>query len=238
LVREFGVKAVNLCDEPRETIEFKSRGRHRRVPLPTRLLHETDLFITMPVPKIHCMTGLTLSYKNQWGCTPDIMRLRRHFIFDDAIVAINRALRPVVVGDGTFFLDDNGPMYGTPVRMGLIIAATCAGAFDRYVSDLMRFPWRRVAHLRKAAEAGDMPMSLDEIAFNVSPSAAGGHTFRLRRTLQNWIALVGFKSRSLTWLGYECWFGRVVLHGILYALVGKSVKECSSGPQASTPAPD
>lgn len=148
---EFGVEVVNLNDESRDLIAFRSRGQTYQLPLPTRLLHETDLFITMPVPKIHCMTGLTLSYKNQWGCIPDTMRLRRHYIFDDAIVAINRALKPAVLADGTYFLDRNGPMEGDAVRMDLIIAASDAGAFDRYVSELMGFPWQRVKHLRRVA---------------------------------------------------------------------------------------
>ena len=224
LEREFGVKAVNLCDEPREMIEFRSRGRTQRLPLPTRLLHETDVFITMPVPKIHCMTGLTLAYKNQWGCIPDIMRLRRHYIFDDAIVAINKALKPWVLADGTFFLDDSGPMEGTPVPMDLIMAATDAGAFDRYVSELMGFPWQKVGHLRRAVAVGDMPARLEDIHYNVAPSKARTRTFKLRRTARNYIALAGFKSRFITWLGYESWFGRVVLHGILYAIAGKPVK--------------
>ena len=205
-------------------ISFRSGRRTYQLPLPTRLLHETDLFITMPVPKIHCMTGLTLSYKNQWGCVTDVMRLRRHYLFDDAIVAINRALKPAVLADGTYFLDHNGPMEGDPIRMDLIIAASDAGAFDRYVSELMGFSWRRVRHLRRAAELGDMPSRLEDIEYNVSPSDARTHTFRLERTLRNYIALAGFNSRFLTWLGYESWFGRVVLHTILYAIAGKPVK--------------
>ena len=225
LGEEFGVQIVNLCDAPREMLGFRSGGRTHKLPLPTRLLHETDLFISMPVPKIHCMTGLTLSYKNQWGCIPDVMRLRRHYVFDDAIVAINKALNPAVLADGTFFLDRNGPMdSGDPVRMDLIIAATDAGSFDRYVAELMGFPWQRVSHLRRAVQLGDMPARLDEISCSVSPAEARTHTFHLERTLRNWIALAGFRSRLLTWLGYESWFGRVVLHGILYAIAGKPVK--------------
>jgi uncharacterized protein (DUF362 family) len=81
LRKEFGVEIVNLNDEPRELISFHSGQKTCRLPLPTRLLKETDLFISMPVPKIHCMTGLTLSYKNQWDCVPDIMRLRQHYVF-------------------------------------------------------------------------------------------------------------------------------------------------------------
>jgi len=224
LVTEFGIEAVNLCEEDRELISFKSRGIVRQLPLPTRLLHETDLFITMPVPKIHCMTGLTLSYKNQWGCIPDIMRLRRHYVFNDAIVAINRALKPVVLGDGTYFLDRNGPMDGEPVRMDLILAATCPGVFDRYVSELMGFPWQKVAHLRRAVALGDMPANLEEIECSAKPSEFQTRTFHLHRTLRHYIALTGFRSRFITWLGYESWFGKVVLHSILYAVAGKPVK--------------
>ncbi len=224
LADEFGVEIVNLCEEEREFIAFSSHGGTYRVPLPVRLLHGTDLLISMPVPKVHCMTGLTLGYKNQWGCIPDKMRLRSHFVFNDAVVAINRALRPSVLADGTYFLDRNGPMEGEPVRMDLIIAATHVGAFDLYVSELMGFPWNRVPHLRNAVALGDMPSSLEEITFNVHPATARTRRFRLERTPRNWIALAGFHSRFITWLLYESWFGREVLHPVFYAIVGKPVE--------------
>jgi uncharacterized protein (DUF362 family) len=227
LSKEYGVEIVNLNEEPRELISFRSGRQNHQLPLPTRLIHETDFFITMPVPKIHCMTGLTLAYKNQWGCIPDIMRLRMHYIFDDAIVAMNRVLKPAVLADGTYFLDRNGPMDGHPVRMNLIIAASDTGSFDRYVSELMGFPWQRVSHLKRAAEIDDMPRHLSEITYNIPPDKLRVRTFRLKRSLRNWIALTGFKSRFLTWFGYECWFGKVVLHSILYAIAGKPVKPCS-----------
>jgi uncharacterized protein (DUF362 family) len=223
LREKFGCQVVNLCEESSDPFEFTARGRTQHILLPKRLLCETDLLITMPVPKIHCMTGLTMSYKNQWGCVPDIMRLRRHYIFDEAIIAINQRLKPAVLGDGTYFLDQNGPMEGVPVEMNMIIAASDAGSFDRYVSELMGFSWRRVGHLRIAAACGDMPVHLHEITYNVPPNLSAKHRFRLRRTFRNWIALIGFKSRFLTWLGYESWFGRVVLHSVLYAIAGKPV---------------
>lgn len=226
--KEFGVEVVNLCDEPSELIAFKSGGREHRLPLPVRLLHDTDMLITMPVPKIHCMTGLTLSYKNQWGCIPDTMRLRRHHIFNDAIVAINRALKPCVLADGTYFLDRNGPLEGDAIKMELVIASTDAGAFDRYVSELMGYPWQKVGHFRRAVELGDMPASLDLIEYNVCPISSRSRVFHLSRSFRNWIALTGFRSRFVTWLGYESWFGRVVLHGILYAIVGRPLQAQSS----------
>jgi len=224
LAKEFGIEIVNLCDEPQRLIDFQAGNRTYRLPLPVRLLEHTDLLISMPVPKIHCMTGLSLAYKNQWGCIPDTMRLRRHYIFDAAIVAINRALRPAVLADGTWFLDQTGPMEGHPVRMDLVIAASDAGTFDRYVSELMGYPWQRVSHLRCAAALGDMPERLEDIVYNAAPHVISQHRYTLRRSFRNWIALSGFKSRFMTWFGYESWFGRVVLHGILYAIAGRPIK--------------
>ena len=229
---EFGVEVVNLCNEEREPIFFDSGGKTYRVPLPVRLLRETDLLVSMPVPKVHCMTVLSLSYKNQWGCIPDKMRLRSHFIFNDAIVAINKALRPMVLADGTYFLNGNGPMEGEPVRMDLVIAATNAGAFDRYVSELMGFPWQKVPHLNRAVNVGDMPSRIEDITFNVHPSEASTYKFRLERTSRNWVALAGFRSRFLTWFLYESWFGRVVLHGVLYAIAGKPVNPKPEQPES------
>lgn len=224
LAEEFGVSVVNLCDVEKEYITFNSGWRKHSLPLPKLLLHETDLFITMPVPKIHAMTQVSLAYKNQWGCIPDIMRLRRHYVFNDAIVAINGALKPAVLADGTFFLDQHGPMDGIPIRMDYIIAAPDAGSFDRYVSELMGIDWRHVPHLRQAAAQGQLPRELSEIAFNSAPAEMRTHTFRLKRSLRDWIAFSGFSSRFITWFGYESWFGRVVLHAILYAFAGRPVK--------------
>lgn len=69
-----------------------------------------------------------------------------------------------------------------------------------------------------------MPQSLAEIDCNVLPAAVSTRRFTLRRTMRNWIALAGFRSRAITWLGYESWFGRTVLHGILYAIAGRPVR--------------
>lgn len=239
LEAEFGVTAVNLIHEPAEYISFRTRGGDYRLPLPARLLHETDLLISMPVPKVHAITRLTLGYKNQWGCLVEPMRLRHHHVFNDAIVAINRVLKPVVLADGTYFLDRNGPMDGQPVRMDLILAATDPGAFDRYVSELMGISWRAIPHLRRAAALGDLPRDLAEIEFRVSPAEARAPTFRLQRTLKNWVAVAGFNSRVLTWLLYDSWLGRVVIHGLMYAVTGPPLQDrtpASPGP-ARAPVP-
>lgn len=218
---EMGVDLINLNDEPCEMISFESKGETHQLPLPTRLLHDTDVFVTMPVPKVHAMTYLTLAYKNQWGCVPDPMRLRRHYLFNDAIVAINRALNPqIVLADGTYFLDRQGPMDGDAVPMNLIIAATDPGSFCLYVSKLMRMDWRKAPHLRRAVESGDMPTTLDDIEVNVHPEVVSTRRFHLQRSLRNYLVLPAFRSSYLTWLYYESWLG-LLAHKVLYAFVGR-----------------
>ena len=215
---ELGVELVNLGDEPTESIRFGSRSKQWELPLPTRLLRHTDVFVSMPVPKVHAMTYLTLAYKNQWGCIPDPMRLRRHFLFDDAVVAINKALKPkIILGDGTYFLDRQGPMDGDPVLMNLIIAATDAGSFSLYTSELMKIDWHKAPHLRKAVASGDMPASLAEIEVNVPPEAMNDREFHLRRSFRNYLVQPAFRSSYLTWVYYESWLG-LLLHRILYSI--------------------
>lgn len=55
---------------------------------------------------------------------------------------------------------------------------------------------------------------------NAPPSQFARGAFHMEPMLRTWIAFAGFKSRAITWLGYESWFGRVVLHWILYAFAG------------------
>ena len=79
------VEIVNISKLPSRTVELKAKGKPYFIELPVLLLDEVDFCITCPLPKVHCMTKITLSFKNQWGCLPDIMRLKNHFVFDEII---------------------------------------------------------------------------------------------------------------------------------------------------------
>jgi len=56
---------------------------------PVFLLDEVDVFVILPVPKVHVMTRVSLGFKNQWGCQPGAMRLRDHPASAKKILAIN-----------------------------------------------------------------------------------------------------------------------------------------------------
>ncbi|MDO9549052.1 MAG: DUF362 domain-containing protein [Candidatus Marinimicrobia bacterium] len=57
------------------------------------MLEQTDMTISVPVPKMHFVTRYTGAIKNHWGTVPDSMRLRNHFFFKHAINEIIRRLK-------------------------------------------------------------------------------------------------------------------------------------------------
>ncbi|MFM8359211.1 MAG: DUF362 domain-containing protein, partial [Verrucomicrobiota bacterium] len=82
LARELGVELVNLSFTEPEWIAMPAGWHRLRVPFPRLLLREIEAFITLPVPKIHMNTLVSMSIKNQWGCIQEPaerLRLHPHF---------------------------------------------------------------------------------------------------------------------------------------------------------------
>ena len=221
MARRLGVEVVNLSAAPAVTLRVRAGEREEAIPFPALLADGTDAFITMPVPKVHCMTGVSLAMKNQWGLIPDPLRLHYHYLFDAAILEINRRLPSArAVVDGTWFLDGGGPLEGTPVRKGLVIGADSIGECDRYLCALMGVDPLAVPHLRHAIEAGFVPRELSAVSHD--PTALERHRYRavLQRTPRQQVVRVFFHSRRLTRLMYTSWFGRA-LHAVFYKLAGR-----------------
>ena len=197
IAHRYGAKLVNLSNIETEVTELKLSSKTIiNVPLPRLLLHEIDVFITVPVPKVHVMTNVSLGFKNQWGCIPDTMRLMYHYLFDEMIIALNKILNPkIVIFDGTYFLDRTGPMDGDPVPMNLIIASNDIGAGSLVCCEIMNIDPEKVKHLRLARKEGMLPYSLEEICLNIPTNNFKVQKFRLERTIINWIALAVFNSK-------------------------------------------
>jgi len=217
----YGAQAVNLSRLPREVAETNVAGRRVQVELPSMLLHDIDVFVTMPVPKVHVMTGVSLGFKNQWGCIPDVKRLRHHPDFQYVVLAINKLLRPkLAVFDGTYFLNRTGPMDGDPVRLNLIIVSDDVGSGDLACCEIMKIDPNRIGNLRLAMREGVMPRSLSEAELNTDPFQFNHQKFILKRTAMNWVALAAFRSRIATWLLYESKFAKPV-HDLAYLIRGR-----------------
>lgn len=214
----YGVRQVNLTHYPREVVETEIADRPVAVELSRLLTRETDVFITVPVPKLHAMTGVSLGFKNQWGCLPDVKRLRHHADFARKILAINKILKPrLAIFDGTWFLDRGGPLEGDPIGKDLLIASSDAGAGTWVCCELMGIDPRSVAHLRLAIAEAMMPSATSEIATNVALDAFMGPAFRLQRTWRQRLSRAAFRSRLATIALYDSPLAKPA-HDLLYLL--------------------
>lgn len=216
--KRFGARIVNLSKSPAREVSGEIRGKEISMPLPVPLLDECDVFITVPVPKIHSNTLVSLALKNQWGCLPGPMRLRNHPEFASRVILINRILRPrMAIFDGTYFLNKTGPIAGDAVRKDLLIASDDIGAASMACCRIMGVDDRKVRHLMAARQAGMYPRSLEDVDCNQPPDDFRQERFYLKRSPIQYVAWAAFKSRLLTRIVYDSAIADV-LHQILYSV--------------------
>jgi|LQYC01.1.fsa_nt_gi Uncharacterized conserved protein len=208
------VKIVNLSQLPSRQVTLQANGTSYLLNLPELFFDEIDFSITCPLPKVHCMTKITLSLKNQWGCLPDTMRLKNHYVFNEIIGQLCEKLKfRYAFLDGKFGLDENGPMTGEAVELNWFVASNSLGAFDVVVSEMMGFDWRRIRHLKAAAKLGLIPQRKNiEIIGNIDSFK---RKFTLQRSFWNYPALFAFHSSALTHFFYLSKWSKI-LHDIMY----------------------
>jgi uncharacterized protein (DUF362 family) len=208
------VEIVNLSKLSRCTVELRANGKPYMIELPELFFNEIDFSITCPLPKVHCMTKITLSFKNQWGCLPDIMRLKNHFVFDEIIGQVCDKLKfKYAFLDGKYGLDNNGPMAGDPVEVNWFAASNSLGAFDIIVSEMMGFDWEKIGHMKMADKYGFMTKREDINVIGDIESLK--KKFVLKRNFWNYPALAAFYSNKLTQIVYFSKLSKL-LHDIMY----------------------
>ena len=208
------VEIVNISEIPSRTVELNVKGKPYYLDLPELLLDEIDFAITCPVPKVHGMTKVSLAYKNQWGCLPDVMRLKNHYVFDYIISQICDVLKfRYVFMDGKYGLNNNGPMVGDPLKVNWFVAANSLGAFDAIVAEMMGFDWKKIKHIEIASKYGFVPA--EEHREIIGNMEALRRQFVMKRTFWHWPALAAFHSKSLTRLFYFSNYSKI-LHNIMY----------------------
>lgn len=167
ICREAGVELVNLSKMPSVPVEDVIHGNKVKVFLPKFLINEVDCFMSVPVLKVHVMTGVSLSIKNLWGCYPDTMRCLHHKHLNQKLTSIAKALNPkLVVIDGMYALDGHGPMYGTAKKTDLIISSNNPVVADSLGANIMGISTKKIDHILLANREGLGTLDLDEVKIN------------------------------------------------------------------------
>jgi len=204
LAAETGARIVNLSFTDPEWLELRVGLRRLRVPFPKLLLHEIGAFITLPVPKVHLNTTVSMSIKNQWGCIQEpAERLKLHPYFAEVMYEFNSRL-PMAhsIIDGRYGLNRSGPMLGDPVELNWLIVANDLVAADRVCCRLMQIEDTSVGFLRHFRDRGwwqefsDIRLRSDWEKFRKTK-------FYLRRKWTDLPGLACFNSSFLAWLGYR-----------------------------------
>jgi uncharacterized protein (DUF362 family) len=216
IAKQHDVKLVNLSKLASRDIHFQYKGREFAVPLPQLLLDEVQLFITVPVPKVHSNTGVSISIKNQWGCIQEpTLRLKLHPYFSKVIKQINEALHVgVSVVDGRYGLNRNGPMRGDVEELGWLIVANDILAADIVCCKLMGIEPLSVKYLRFFNTKEPLP-ALENFHFSQDYHQFVGPKFYLKRELWDYPGYFAFQSPLLAYLAYHSPLSRM-LHKILY----------------------
>ncbi|OGO47018.1 MAG: hypothetical protein A2W34_08480 [Chloroflexi bacterium RBG_16_64_32] len=216
IAARLGVKVVNLSRVERRRVSLSVGKREVEIGLPRLLTDDIDFLVTVPVPKVHMYTVLSLAFKNQWGCIPEPGdRLRLHPYFNEVVLRVNELVKTrVAVVDGSYGLDESGPLRGRPVPLGWVVVADSPGAAARVVCDLLQIPVERVPHLRLAAERGLVP-PFERIVLNQDLGPFVADPFHRHLALTDYPGLLAFRSPVLAYLAYFSPFA-ALLHKLLY----------------------
>ncbi|HUS06534.1 MAG TPA: DUF362 domain-containing protein [Bryobacteraceae bacterium] len=202
LERTYGVRVMNLSVAPRRRVRIDSRCE---VEFSAPLLDEFDLVLSTPVPKVHAMTGVSLAIKNLWGCLPDPMRLRHHWNMNQILCTLVKQLpRTAAICDGTYFLNDFGPMDGTAIPRNLVIGADNLLAASLLCCRLMNVDPQQAPLLRVAMENKLGPSRWHEILLNNSlEKFLSTVNYEVKGIPLTYITKAAFRSRVLTALLYD-----------------------------------
>ncbi|RJR34089.1 MAG: DUF362 domain-containing protein [Deltaproteobacteria bacterium] len=220
ICRRQGVKLINLSKMPTETVKLAAGNREVPLELPALLTREIQALITVPVPKVHAITRFSGAIKNQWGCIPNNMRLRYHPLFNDCILGLNRLIKTrLAIMDGTYMLDECGPMVGKPVRMNLAVVSRDIRAADLTCCDIMRLDANKVWHLHS-----EDATTRDSLETNCVAETFARHTFKLHRPLRSWVVVFAFNR---PWAIRLIWDSKIgdLLHRIMYAITGNPTRD-------------
>jgi uncharacterized protein (DUF362 family) len=149
---------LNLDDvtRVRPTRQFSQLGA---LYLPNTALG-ADLLVSMPKMKTHHWVGATLAMKNLFGVVPGgIYGWPKNVLhwagINESIADLHAAFpRQFAIVDGIVGMEGNGPIQGTPKRVGVLVAGSDRVAVDATCCRIMRIEPFKVGYLRLASGGG------------------------------------------------------------------------------------
>ena len=144
LAKEKDVELFNLSNDEIHQEKVSVDGREIAFQIPQSLL-KSDLFINVPKLKIMRDTKITCALKNIFGCIASPRKIVYHPFLHEAIVGINKILRPdLIIVDGLVALGR------FPIELGLIMVSVDPFSVDWIASQVMGYNPSKIKFLKIA----------------------------------------------------------------------------------------
>jgi len=165
LLRDQGYEVVDLKKTPTVRVPVP-KGTAVRDLLVPELVLKADAIINVPKMKTHGQVLATLAIKNMKGILPDTLKKKFHTtygVFQSVAELVSVVTPALNIIDGIIAQEGMGPVLGTPVAMGLIIAGRDPVAVDTVTALVMGINPDEMETSRYAAQLGLGTMRIDEI---------------------------------------------------------------------------
>ncbi|MHA1299993.1 MAG: DUF362 domain-containing protein, partial [Candidatus Helarchaeota archaeon] len=155
IIEDTGVNAVYFDEEEYIPVKNPQGKILNQINLPKSIVN-CDAIISVPKLKCHSQTFVSLSIKNQIGVfSPEDKKIFHRDDLHQKIVDINLALKnklKLAVMDGIYALEGQGPTYGDPVKLNLVLVSSDFLALDVVACNVMEHDANSIAHLRLASQ--------------------------------------------------------------------------------------
>jgi len=160
-VQKCEAEFLNLSQD--EVEEHKVAGLTIQIP---KTVLKADYFINLPKVKTNTYVMLSVAMKNMFGIIASKRKGYLHKRLADVLVYLSQAVRQdLVVADGIVAMEGLGPIQGSPVNLGLIIAGKNPVTVDATCCHIMGFNPYAVEALWKAHQQGMGEIDAQKICF-------------------------------------------------------------------------
>jgi uncharacterized protein (DUF362 family) len=149
-ISEWEVDFLNLSEDNYEI--YNVAGQELR--LPESVLN-ADYLVNIPKIKTCAHTLVTLSIKNMFGVLQRSKKNKLHKHLDEILLFLTKTVpQNLIIVDGLTCMEGNGPVIGTPLSLGVIVAGFNPVSVDAVCSSIMGFNPLYIPHIVKPAELG------------------------------------------------------------------------------------
>jgi uncharacterized protein (DUF362 family) len=144
MAKENAVNLVNLTNDENESIKVEVENVTRQFSIP-KTIKEADMLINVPKIKYMGQVKISSALKNTYGCNPYPQKFKYHKFLDEAIVSLNKIMKPdLCILDGIILKGI------TTLKLGLVMASADPVALDAAASKIVGINPRSIRHLKLA----------------------------------------------------------------------------------------